>query len=237
VILVLPTAPGKFNFMKMNGEIQNKIRLLIADDHRVLLDGLVSLLKTEENFIIAGIAEDGNKVVELIKQNDYDVCLLDISMPGIDGMEAAKWIRKNKPGIKIIILTTHDEEEIIAEMINMGVAGYLLKTSTRHELVEAINKVMRGKLYFSNEVNDALMKGYAKELDKKKNTAPTVKLTHREKQIVQLLAKEYTNDRIASELSISYRTVETHRKNMMQKTNAHNLAGLLKFAYSSGLIQ
>ena len=213
------------------------IKLLIADDHRVLLDGLVSLLQSEPNFEIAATAENGQQVIDLLKKNDYDICLLDISMPQIDGMEAAKWIMKNKPHTKIIILTTHDEEEIIAEMLHIGVSGYLMKTSTRQELVDGINRVVSGKLYFSDEVNTALLQGYAKGMEKKKEIDTPVLLTQREKEIVQLLAKEYTNDRIAAELHISYRTVETHRKNIMQKTKAHNLAGLIKFAYSKGLIK
>ena len=214
-----------------------KIKLLVADDHRVLLDGLVSLLKKEKNFDVAATAENGRQVIELVSSNDYDICLLDISMPEIDGMEASKWISKNKPGTKIIILTTHDEEEIISELVHIGVSGYLLKSCTRQELVKAINRVMNGKLYFGDEVNEAIMQGYANEIGRKKTTDETVLLTLREKEIVQLLAKEYTNDKIAAELQISYRTVETHRKNIMQKTKASNLAGLLKYAYGNGMLK
>ena len=213
------------------------IKLLIADDQRVLLEGLVSLLQNEPNFEIAATAENGQQVIDLLKKNDYDICLLDISMPQIDGMETTKWIVKNKPRTKIIILTTHDEEEIIAEMLHIGVSGYLMKTSTRQELVDGINRVVSGKLYFSDEVNTALLQGYAKGIEKKKDMDTPILLTQREKEIVQLLAKEYTNEKIASELHISYRTVETHRKNIMQKTKAHNLAGLIKFAYSKGFIK
>ena len=214
-----------------------KIKLLVADDHRVLLDGLVSLLKKEKNFDVAATAENGRQVIELVSSNDYDICLLDISMPEIDGMEASKWISKNKPGTKIIILTTHDEEEIISELVHIGVSGYLLKSCTRQELVKAINRVMYGKVYFGDEVNEAIMQGYANEIGRKKTTDETVLLTLREKEIVQLLAKEYTNDKIAAELQISYRTVETHRKNIMQKTKASNLAGLLKYAYGNGMLK
>jgi DNA-binding NarL/FixJ family response regulator len=213
-----------------------KIRLLIADDHRVLLDGLVSLLRSEKNFEIAATAGNGTEVIALLGKYEFDICLLDISMPGLDGMEAAKWIKKNKPETKIIILTTHDEEEIIAEMLHIGVSGYLFKTSTRQELVEGINRVMSGKMYFTDEVNKTIMKGYSRQMEKKKFAVDPIVLTPREKEIVRLLAKEFTNEKIAVALSISYRTVETHRKNIMQKTKASNLAGLLKYAYSNGLI-
>ena len=214
-----------------------KIRLLIADDHHILLEGMVSVLQNEPNFEITDTAENGRQVIELIKKNDYDICLLDISMPEIDGMEAAKWIIENKPGTKIIILTTHDEEEIIAEMVQMGVSGYLVKTSTRHELVEGINKIINGKLYFSEQVQAAITQGYTKTMNRQKALNESILLTQREKEIVRLLAKEYTNDKIAEQLHISHRTVETHRRNIMQKTKAHNLAGLVKYAYSLGLIR
>jgi len=210
-------------------------RLLIADDHRVLLDGLSSLLSTEPGFRVMSTAETGKQVIESLEQEKYDVCLLDISMPEMDGIETARWIRSNRPTVKIIILTTHDEEEIITEMIQVGVNGYLLKSSTRQELVTAIQRVMEGKLHFSDQVNETLLKGYATSMEKKASREQ-VHLTVRELEIVQLLAREYTNEKIARELNISFRTVETHRKNIMQKTKARNLAGLLKFAYSNRML-
>ena len=210
----------------------NKIKLLIADDHTILRDGIVSLLQTEESFVVTGVASNGYEVMNLVNINDYDVCLLDINMPGLDGMEAAKLIREKKPGIKIIMLTTYNDREIISELIHIGVAGYLLKNSDKQELVEAVHKVMKGRHYFSEEVENIILQG----LTEKKSTE-AMPLTERELEVVQLLAKEYTNDKIAAKLQISYRTVETHRKNIMQKAKAHNLAGLLKYAYGRGLIK
>jgi len=207
------------------------IKLLIADDHKILLDGIVSLLRSERSFEVAGTAGNGHEVMELVNKNDYDVCLLDINMPGMDGMEVAKLIKASKPDIKIIMLTTYNDREIISELIHIGVSGYLLKNSDKQELAEAIKRVMNGRYYFSAEVEEIIMQGVAE----KKNTEVIV-LTDREIEIVKLLGKEYTNDKIAAELHISYRTVETHRKNIMQKTKSHNLAGLLKHAYSKGLI-
>ncbi len=210
----------------------DKIKLLVADDHKILLDGIVSLLRSEKLFEVAGTACNGNEVMELVKKNDYDICLLDINMPGLDGMEAAKLIKILKPGIKIIMLTTYNDREIISELIHIGVSGYLLKNSDKLELVEAIHKVMSGRYYFSAEVEEIIMQGVAE----KKNTEEFY-LTERELEIVKLLSKEYTNQKIATELHISYRTVETHRKNIMQKTKSHNLAGLLKHAYTKGFIK
>lgn len=209
-----------------------KIKLLIADDHTILRDGIVSLLQSEQAFAVTGTAANGYEVMELVAKNDYDVCLLDINMPGLDGIETAKLLKEKKPGIKIIMLTTYDDREIISELVHIGVAGYLLKNSDRQELIEAVHKVMRGRHYFSEEVERIILEGLT---DKK--SPEVIPLTERELEIVQLLAKEYTNDKIAKELTISYRTVESHRKNIMQKIKAHNLAGLLKYAYSKGLLK
>lgn len=210
----------------------DKIKLLIADDHNILLEGIVSLLQSEGSFDVAATASNGYEVMKLVNKNDYDVCLLDINMPGLDGIEAAKLIKTAKPSIKIVMLTTYNDKEIISELIHIGVSGYLLKNSDKSELVEAIFKVMSGRYYFSAEIEEIIMQGVAE----KKNPEVIV-LTEREIEIVKLLASEYTNDKIAAELHISYRTVETHRKNIMQKTKSHNLAGLLKHAYSKGFIK
>lgn len=209
-----------------------KIKLLVADDHKILLEGIVSLLQAEGSFDVAATAGNGYEVMELVKNNDYDVCLLDINMPQMDGMEAAKLIRVVKPATKIIMLTTYNDNEIISELVHIGVSGYLLKNSDRSELVDAIKKVMSGRYYFSAEVEDIIIKGVSEKKEK-----DVVILTDREKQIIDLLGREYTNEKIANELNISYRTVETHRKNIMHKTKSHNLAGLLKHAYSKGLIK
>lgn len=209
-----------------------KIKLLIADDHAIVRDGIVSLLQTEPSFVIAGVAATGKEVMELLQKKEIDVCLLDINMPELDGMQTARQIREKKPGIKIIMLTTYNDREIISELVHIGVAGYLLKNSDKQELVEAVHKVMKGRHYFSEEVENIILGGLtgSKQSD-------VISLTERELEVVQLLAKEFTNDKIAEELHISYRTVETHRKNIMQKTKAHNLAGLLKYAYGNGIIR
>jgi DNA-binding NarL/FixJ family response regulator len=213
------------------------VRLLIADDHRIMLDGIVSLLQTDEDILVAGIAANGYEVLEQVSEHDFDVCLLDINMPGLDGMETTKLLKEKKPDLKIIILTTYDDKEIIAQMLEYGVSGYLLKNSSKQELTEAIKKVAGGGFYFSDEVHASIMKNYTRQLKEKRNSAEVITLTKREQEILQLLALEYTNEKIAEALIISYRTVETHRKNIMQKTKSHNLAGLLKFAYSKNLLR
>ncbi len=212
-----------------------QIKILIADDHHLLLDGISSLLSTEADLQVVAKATDGNSAVEKVLATEIDVCLLDISMPGMDGITAARIIKEKAPPTKIIILTTYNDREIVEELLTIGVSGYLLKNSTKQELAEAIRKVHSGGFYFSNEVQNALMQNYVR-LNKDKHHKEIL-LTNREMEILQLLAQEYTNDRIAEELHISYRTVETHRKNLLQKTSSHNLAGLLKYAYSHHLIK
>ena len=210
----------------------SKIKLLIADDHKILLDGIVSLLQSEPSFAVAGTATNGYEVLEQAEKNDYDVCLLDINMPKLDGLEAARLLKQKKPDIKIIMLTTYNDKEIISELVHIGASGYLLKNSDKQELIEAIKKVMNGRYYFSEEVEKIILEGVAE-----KKTEKPIRLTGREQEVFQLLVKEFTNDKIATELHISYRTVETHRRNIMQKTKTHSLAGLIKFAYSKGFIK
>lgn len=210
------------------------IRLLIADDHIVVLDGLVALLQKEPGFSIGATAHNGRQVLELIQRDSYDICLLDINMPDLDGIETARLLKEVRPEIKVIILTTYGEKEIISRLLQIGVAGYLLKNSTRQELVSAIKKVANSGYYFSDEVQASILHGYTEKPAKEE---PGVTLTHREREILELLSRECTNDEIARRLNISFRTVETHRKNMMQKTGASNLAGLLRYAYSKGLLK
>ena len=153
----------------------------------------------------------------------------------MDGLDTTRLMKEKKPEIKIIILTTYNDKEIINKILQEGVSGYLLKNSSKQELINAIKKVAAGGMYFSDEVHNTIMQGYTKA--NQKNKEDIVVFTPREIDILQLLIKEHNNDQIADKLNISYRTVETHRKNMLQKTKSHNLAGLLKFAYNNGFIK
>ncbi|HTJ13540.1 MAG TPA: response regulator transcription factor [Dinghuibacter sp.] len=209
------------------------IRLLVADDHKIVLDGLVALLSTETSFHISATAGNGKEALECVRTQTVDICLLDINMPGMDGIETMKVIRDERLACRVIILTTYGEREIISQLLQLGVAGYLLKNATRQELMYAITRVAAGGYYFSDEVQASIALDYAKA----EATPPGISLTQREKEVLELLALEFTNDKIADTLHISFRTVETHRKNMMQKTGASNLAGLLRYAFSSGLLK
>jgi DNA-binding NarL/FixJ family response regulator len=208
------------------------IRLLLADDHKIVLDGLVALLETEPALQVGATAHDGKEALEHLRRNEFDICLLDINMPGLDGLETTRVIREEQPKCRIIILTTYGEKEIVTRLLQLGVAGYLLKNATREELITAIRRVAAGGYYFSDEVQASMAQEYAKP-----PVQHDITLTQREKEVLELLALEYTNDEIAAALHISFRTVETHRKNMMHKTGSSNLAGLLRYAYGLGLLK
>jgi len=215
----------------------NKIKLLLADDHHLFLEGLVSLLRAEKTFASPVTATNGEEALQLLRSGTYDACVLDINMPGLNGIEAAKLIRKEWPQVKVIILTTYNDKEFISELLLAGVSGYVMKNATKAELVTAIRKALAGEVYYSSEVHSRIMDDYLGQIRREKNREGSgVVLTPRETEIVRLLAKEYTNEKIAAALHISFRTVETHRKNIMQKTKAQNLAGLVKFAYEKGII-
>ena len=215
--------------------MDTKTRLLIVDDHQIVIDGLVSLLQAENVYDIK-TATNGRIALEFAQQNAIDVYLIDIGMPVMDGIETSRNLLKRNPNARIIILTTHNDKEIITEMLHIGVAGYVVKNCTKQELLTAIDKVKKGKSFFSDEVHEALRDKYIQRSEHD-HFEKEIIITQREKEIVRLLAKEYTNEKIAEELNISYRTVETHRKNIMQKTNSHNLAGLLKYFYSQDLLK
>lgn len=215
--------------------MDTKTKLLIVDDHQIVIDGLVSLLQAENAFDIK-TATNGIVALELAEKNEFDIYLIDIGMSVMDGIETSKNLLRKQPGARIIILTTHNDKEIITEMLHIGVAGYVVKNCTKQELLTAIDKVKKGKSFFSDEVHEALRDKYFQRSEHD-HFNKEILITQREKEIVRLLAKEYTNEKIADELNISYRTVETHRKNIMQKTNSHNLAGLLKYFYSQDLLK
>ena len=210
-----------------------KIKILLADDHQLMLDGISSVLKAEKDLAIIATASNGIEVMEKLQSVPVDICLLDIQMPGMDGIETIEQIKNKFPGVKIIVVSTHDEKEIVFKVMRMGIGGYVLKNSSKTELVTAIKKIMSGGMYLSPAVEKIIIEGETPETI----AANAIVLTPREKDILSLLAKEYTNEKIATQLFISYRTVETHRKNIMQKTATKNLAGLIKFAISTGLLK
>lgn len=205
------------------------MRILLVDDHAMLLDGVKNLLEKEDGVVVAGVANSAEKALEFLKTNDVDVIITDFHMSGMDGLSLINMVKRIKPEIKTIVLSMHDEAHLVKEILRAGVSGYVLKKDTHKELLNAIQEVKNGRVYLSSDVNKILITNL-------QNPDEGRLLTDREREILKLIAKEYSNKQIAAALFISERTVETHRKNIFKKTATNSLVGLIKFAYANNLI-
>lgn len=210
-----------------------KIKLIIADDHTMFLQGIISLIEHESSIKIVGKAVNGIEVLNILKIQNADMVLLDISMPEMDGIELSKILKKEYPFLKIIIVSTHSNAKIISRLIRIGVNGYLLKNAEKAELLDAIYTVADGKKYFSKDVEDQYLSNNQKI---EKQISNLTELSSREKEILVLIAHEYNTAEIAEKTFISLNTVNTHRRNLLSKLNAKNTAGLVKYAVENGLV-
>ena len=205
-----------------------KIKLVLVDDHQMLLDGLAALLRGEQRFDLVGLCNNAKYALELIETTAPDIVITDINMPEISGVELTRMIRKYYPKIKVLALSMFGERSTISEMLEAGISGYILKNTGKEELIKALIKVQEGGMYFSYEINEELIKSISQKAEIKEEIQ--VRLTERELEIVKLIAAEKSNLEIATQLFISERTVETHRKNIFRKTNTKGVVGLLKLA-------
>jgi DNA-binding NarL/FixJ family response regulator len=211
----------------------NKIKILIADDHTMFLQGIISLLEQEPNIKIVGKAVNGLEALQVIEQIPVDLLILDISMPEMDGIELSKILKKKFSAIKILVVSTHSNVSLISRLIRIGVNGYLLKNAEKAELLKAINTIAGGDNYFSEETEE---KHLSNNLRIEKQVSTLTELSSREKEILVLIAHEYNTAEIAEKTFISLNTVNTHRKNLLSKLNAKNTAGLVKYAVENGLV-
>ena len=205
------------------------INILLVDDHQIIIDGLRGLLEEDDSIGNLYEAQNGLQTIQIAKAETIDLVLLDINLPDKSGFDICQELKKDENCPKIIALTMHGNAGYINKMIKSGVDGYLLKNTGREELLKAIQVVMGGNRYFSREVTDLLVAGIH-EPKKPKSSDFIQKLTRREKEVLQLILKEYTNKEIASELFISLRTVDAHKRNLLEKTGSKNVAGLVLFA-------
>jgi len=213
-----------------------KLRLVIADDHHILLDGLKALLHKQKDMEVVGFFDNGQLLFDaLAGLGAIDVAIADINMPGLNGLELTMKMKEAYPTIPIIILSMHDDTGHIMEMVDAGVQGYLLKNVNDTVLLQAIRTVAGGRMAFSPEVSDKIAL-FIKNEHEQKVQPEQPRLTDREIEILKLIAREYSNARIGETLFISERTVETHRKNMMRKTNNKTIVGLLKYAMDQKLV-
>ncbi len=210
------------------------IKLLLIDDHVMLLDGLKMLLKNEPGIEIVAEATNAELALEALKNTpSINFVITDINLPGMSGIELSKVIKTKYPNMKILVLSMFNEKAKVNEMINNGVNGYILKNTGKKELLQALEKIWGGGLFFSDEIIETLMKAGAAE----NREDDSVDLTKRELEIIKMIGAELTNAEIADKLFISERTVETHRKNIFKKTGSKSVVGLMNFAYERGLIE
>lgn len=215
----------------------DRIKILIVDDHQLIINGIKVMIEPVEDFQIIGECNDGNSAVELAIKLQPNVIIMDISMPGISGIEATKLILKNNPEIKVLALTQHEESEYVLQLLNAGGFGYLLKNSRKEEFIEAIFSVSKGVKYFSKKISNLLLNNLLETNAIEKSTVRTkITLTKREREITQKIAEEMSNQQIAEQLNISLRTVETHRRNIMQKLNVKNAVSLVRYAVQHNLV-
>jgi len=213
-----------------------KQRIVIAEDHTILREGLRALLSADPDLEIVGEAEDGQDAIRCVEKLKPSLVLMDLSMPRMNGMDAIKEIKKRTPGAKILVLTVHKTDEYIVATLEAGADGYVLKDSTNAELKMAIKSVLGGKFYISPGISAKVIEGYLENRRPQRAATPWDSLTSREKGILKLIAEGYKNKEIADFLCISVKTVEKHRANLMQKLDLHSVSALTALAIEKGLI-
>lgn len=211
------------------------VNILLVDDHDIVRDGIQMLLEDEVGFKIAAEAENGDEALEACEEHDIDLIIMDINMPGMNGIEATEKIKETYPEIKVLALTMMDEDQHIRQMIEAGASGYILKSSDKIELVKAISTIIDGKHYFSDDATQSVMMDLVKGTTENQQSDPG-NITDREKEVLELIVQQYTNQEIAEELYISTRTVDAHRRNLLQKTGSKNTAGLVTYAIKHDLV-
>lgn len=213
-----------------------RTRIVIADDHSLVREGITALLKLHDDVEIVGEAADGKEAIEKAAELVPDVVILDISMPGLGGLEAAVEIKKRQPAIKILVLSQYDDKEYVSRFLKAGVSGYILKKAVGSELINAIRAVVRGEYYLYPSIASGVIDGY---LGRKKPEAddPYEKITPREKQVLKLIAEGNTIKDIAHLLDISVKTVIAHQSNISDKLDIHTRANLIRFAIQKGIVK
>jgi DNA-binding NarL/FixJ family response regulator len=216
--------------------MKTTIRILIADDHRLLREGIRSLLREEPDFTVVGEAEDGRMAVQLAHNLHPNVVLMDIGMPLLNGLETTRQIKRDHPEINVLVLTVHDNEEYFRQVLEAGASGYILKRAAASELVAAIRAVNNGEAVLSPSITRLLLEDYLRrETDRIEVEADT--LSPREREILQLIAEGKTSREIADILNLSIKTVQSHRTSLMQKLDLHDRGDLIKYAIQKKIIE
>lgn len=210
------------------------IKVIIADDHRMVTDGLQSIIDNSDDFRVIQTVENGRELIRILEILETDLVLMDLDMPVMNGLEAMQEIRKKYPAMRVIVLTMHEEKSLVKKLTDLGAKGYLFKNADKDELLTAMRRVYEGGVYFSAGLTLGLINtqlGQTSSYDEKKGL-----LTDREIEILKLIASGKSNKEIGDELFISHRTVDTHRTNLMKKLEVNNIAGLIRYAIKHGYL-
>ena len=214
-----------------------RIRILLADDHAVVRQGLRALLEAEGDIAVVGEAENGRQAVAQAKKTLPDVVIMDVAMPGMNGLEATRQIVRNIPSSKVLVLTSYGDDDYVTQLLEAGASGYLVKQTAAADLLKAIREVHRGNSFYSPSIARRLQQQERDSLAGGPPAAGLHRLTSREAEVLQLVAEGYANKQIAAELSISIKTVEKHRQQAMNKLNIYDIAGLTRYAIAKGWVE
>lgn len=214
------------------------MRILIADDHEVVRHGIRALLESHDGWEVVGEAVTGRQAVDEAQELQPDLVIMDISMPEMNGLEATRHIRKELPEAEVLVLSVHDSEQLVREVLEAGARGYVLKSDAGRDLIAAVETLCRHKPFFTAKISEMMMEGFIKAGTPSEPGKPSLSvLTAREREIVQLLAEGQSNKEVADTLGISVKTVETHRSHVMAKLNLHSMSDLVRYAVRNQIIE
>jgi two-component system response regulator NreC len=237
ISMIDPLASGAQRETVADASARTKIRILVVDDHTILRVGLRMMLNAQPDIEVIGEASDGNQAVSEAMRLVPDVILMDIAMPDCNGIEATRQVKRLQPETRILVLTMHENEEYLFQVLRAGASGYILKEAADTELITAIRTVSSGRFYLSPSAQSIMVGDYLQRVRSGEERDSYSALTEREREILKLVAEGYTNNQIAERLTISPKTVDTHRTHIMDKLNLHSRAELVKYAMRRGLLE
>jgi two-component system response regulator NreC len=214
--------------------MSDRTKVLLADDHTIVREGILSLLQEQPEVTVVGTAENGREAVEKARRTFPDVVVMDVAMPLLNGIEATRQLRRFLPQTKVIVLTMYADEEYVLRALQAGVRGYLLKKAAASELLQAIRTVERGDFYLSSDISHVIVDRYLASANPEEEA---ISLSDRERQILQLVAEGHTNRQIGTALGITQKTVDTHRTRLMAKLDIHDTPGLVRYAIRKGIVR
>jgi len=213
-----------------------KYNIILADDHEIFLESLSALIEAEENLHVVSCVNNGRDLVSKVKESKPDLCIVDMDMPEMNGLQASEILLKSFPDLRILVLTMHKEKSLVKKMMSLGIKGYLIKTCDKEEFLFAINRILKNKTHFSEEIIETIV-SEPKISGDNSGISKIALLSQREKEIIRLLCKGLSNNQIAGKLFISSKTVDNHRTNLMHKLDVHNVVELIRFCLKHGLAE